>query len=367
MAIFSRNKDEEDFGPDEKLREKEDKSDRKLSKKFKDLNPKNKRKRKEPPKPWGKRERISVAAMLILTTLGAATLAFSAKGNKLPGIPRISLKFSGFDVGNPFGEKTFEIGQTGNYKSEDEKAKEAIEIFDKETKPFSGGFGFYVVRLTDGSSYGMGDNEKFQGTSLLSLPLMVLFYKNVDGGSINLDTKYVLKNSDKVKGSGSLADADAGTVYTYRELIGYMSKDSDQTAYKIVKNILGETMFRDFLIMEGLIETSVSTGITTPREIGTFLQALYQGQTVSDKSKQEIYSLLVNTTNENWITKGVPGGIKVIHKFSQDVDVMGDAGIVLAPKPYAIVIMSKEVARADVDKVFAALSNGIFRIESDVK
>lgn len=370
MAIFGRNKEEEEFEEfeeEKRFRKKEEREDHKLNKKFKDLAPKNKKKRKEPPKPWGLKERILVLSLLVITTLCAAVFAFSAKENKLPNIPRISFNFSGFDIGNPFGEKTIELGQPGHYKSDDEKAKEAIELFGAETKPVAGVYGFYVVRLSDQTSYGVSDNEKFQGASLLKLPLLVLLYKKADEGSINLDTKYILKNSDKVAGSGPLDSAKAGSVYTYRQLAEFMGKESDRTAYKIIKNILGDTGFNNFLNEAEMVNTSIVTGETTPRDMGGILQKLYSGKIVSDASRDEIFSYLTDTIYEKWITKGVPTGIGVVHKFGQDLGIMADAGIIMTSKPYVLVVMSKGITQADADKVFPAISKDVYEVETGVK
>ena len=67
MALFGKKADSaeeiEDF-----------KEGRKITGKLKDLRPENKKKRKEPPKPWGKKERILVLAVLIATTAISAIL-----------------------------------------------------------------------------------------------------------------------------------------------------------------------------------------------------------------------------------------------------------------------------------------------------
>lgn len=372
MAIFGRNRNEEfnakgGFSDEDEILKEEERKDRKLTKKFKDLNPKNKKKRKEPPKSWGIRERIFVLSILVITTFSAAIFAFSARENKLPNIPRFALDLSNFNFSNPFGEAVIEIGQKGRFESSDEKAKQVIALFNQEIKPVPGVYGFYVIRLEDNSSYGVSDNEKFQGASLLKLPLLILLYNKADSGDINLANRYILKNSDKVAGSGTLDDAKAGTVYTYRQLAEFMARDSDRTAYKIVKNILGETTFADFLTSQGMNDTNITTGDTTPDDMAKILQNLYQGKVVTEKSKNEIYPLLTDTIYENWITKGVPEGVRVVHKFGADLGIMADAGIVFAEKPYVLIIMSKGITQSDADKIFPEISKDVWNIEDDVK
>ena len=58
-------------------------------------------------------------------------------------------------------------------------------------------------------------------------------------GSLDLETKYTLKDSDKVGGAGSLAGESAGTVLTYRDLVRLMGKQSDNTAFNVMSGLLG--------------------------------------------------------------------------------------------------------------------------------
>jgi len=107
MALFGRNKEEELEDEDEFI-EEEEKGDRKLTKKFRDLNPKNKKKRKEPPKPWGKKERLIVLVILLVTVVISAILAFGA-GDKSKF--HFSLPKFDFSSLNIFKEETIIIGR----------------------------------------------------------------------------------------------------------------------------------------------------------------------------------------------------------------------------------------------------------------
>lgn len=76
MALFGKKKEKEDEDFED-----ENKGNRKFTKKLVDLAPKNKKKRKEPPKPWGKKERMIVLIVLAATAIIALTLMISAKGD----------------------------------------------------------------------------------------------------------------------------------------------------------------------------------------------------------------------------------------------------------------------------------------------
>lgn len=355
MAFFSRNKGS-DYREDEERR-----PDKNIpTRAFKDLNPENKKKRREPTKPWGKRERVFVLFILLTTVFLSGFLALWGRDYKLPGFPKLSFGLPSFS----FKGETIII--EGN-KENKEKSQKAISLFMQQTKNLSGVYGLYVIRPSDDSSYGVNEKQIFQGASLLKLPLMAALYKEVDMGNIDLDAKYTLKNSDKVPGSGSLWDMPAGTILSYRDLARLMGKESDRTAFKIVKNILGEEKLNNILSEVGMVNTSTITGETTPYDIGIFLKKLWKKELVSEKSRNEIFSYMTDTVYENWITAGIPNDIKVAHKYGRDTNVVNDAGVVFAQKPFILVIMSNGVIEKEADKVIPELAKAIYEIEAGTK
>jgi len=108
MALFGRNKEEEELEDEDEFNEDENGGERKFTKKFRDLNPKNRKKRKEPPKPWGKKERIIVLVILLVTIIISAILAFGAKKKDLVrfGLPKFDLNSL-----NIFKEETIIVGR----------------------------------------------------------------------------------------------------------------------------------------------------------------------------------------------------------------------------------------------------------------
>lgn len=119
MALFGRrrDKDEDDDrddyerDDDEELDLKEKLEERRLKRRLKDLKAENKKRRKEPTKPWGKKERMMILIILGVTILISAFLAISSRG--IGGIelsgPNFSLKAPDFGSLNIFKEQTIEI------------------------------------------------------------------------------------------------------------------------------------------------------------------------------------------------------------------------------------------------------------------
>lgn len=109
MGLFGKKKEEEYEDEDELI--EAEKEDRKLTRKFKDLNSENKKKRKEPPKPWGKKERLLVLSILVITVVLSGILALTARGFNFPNFSKVKISFPKFNFENIFGEETIVIGK----------------------------------------------------------------------------------------------------------------------------------------------------------------------------------------------------------------------------------------------------------------
>jgi beta-lactamase class A len=357
MSVFRNNGgDEEDF-----FDEKEIRADRRRHhpKEFRDLAPQNKKRRKEPPKPWGKKERLLVFGVLLLTIITSAVLAFSVSGWKLPNLPR--LKLPSFDI---LKEETIVIEK--NTEEKRLKANGVIQKFEEATKGLSGVYGLYVLELNSGFSYGIYEDEDFEPASLNKLPVMVGMYMESEKGSLDLDTHYILKASDKVAGSGSLYGKPAGTTLTYRDLLRYMGKESDNTAVNIARNLLGKEKIESIVQRIGMTDTSVlgDNQHTTPHDIGVLFKELWQGQLISETDRDELLEFMTDTIYENWLAAGVPREVRVAHKYGREVRVVNDAGIVFKDNPYVVVILSKGVNEREADEVFPTLSRIVYEGQS---
>jgi len=322
----------------------------------KDSNPRSgSRRKKKDFGPWGKKERSLVFYVLLVTILISTILAFSARSWKLPGLPKISLP--------SFWSGTIVIEKD---KAElDETAIETISSFEEKTKSLSGVYGFYVIRLNSGFSYGVNENDIFEPASLNKLPVILAMYIEAENGNINLETVYALKGSDRVTGSGSLYGKPEGYELTYRDILSYMGKESDNTAANIARNLLGEEKIKQAIDIAGMDNTVVigEDQKTTPYDIGLFFQKLWEGDIVSKKHRDEILKNLTDTIYEEWLAAGIPLSTDVAHKYGREIHVVNDAGIIFTDEPFILVLLSKGVVEREADQVFPELSKAIYRQE----
>jgi beta-lactamase class A len=85
-----------------------------------------------------------------------------------------------------------------------------------------------------------------------------------------------------------------------------------------------------------------------------------KSEIVNTNNKDEILSYLTDTSFESWIAAGIPEGISFAHKYGREVNVVNDAGVVFAAKPYVVVVLSKGVVEREADENFPVLSKAIY-------
>ena len=89
-------------------------------------------------------------------------------------------------------------------------------------------------------------------------------------------------------------------------------------------------------------------------------EKLWKGEIVDTTHKDEVLNYLTDTSFESWLVAGIPEEVKVAHKYGREVNVVNDAGIVFAPKPYVVVILSKGIVEKEADENFPELSRIIY-------
>jgi len=232
------------------------------------------------------------------------------------------------------------------------------------TKDLRGEYGLYVYRFDDQNGYGLHQNESFPAASLMKLPAMLRFYQEVEKGNLDPETKYVLKENDKVLGAGILQGKASGSTYTYKQLVEFMGQYSDNTALKVMRQVLGDAKIQETIDELGMTKTSLKEFETTPQDIGLFFQKLYQGKVINNEHREELLKFLTKTAFEDWLPKGLPGNIKIAHKIGKDLGTFSDGGIVFAEKPFVMVMMSKDARELEANEVLPKISKIVWDFEN---
>lgn len=315
MGLFSRKKEE--------LEEIDELELETPKRKIRDLNPENRRARKEPIRPWGAKERIVVLSVLLVTVLSSGILALSARNFKLPSLPQ--LKLPEVSELNPFREQVIVVGDKGS-KISQEKIENTKRLFKEATNDYSGLYAFYIYDIKGDYYYGYNHQEVMQAASLIKLPVMYLAMKN---------------GEDKA-------------------LIEAMGKRSDNTAFNKMVATIGRENINRATIDLGMSHTSLDKNTTTPEEVGMFFKKLYLNELLNNEDSKLLQSYMTDTIFENWLRSGIPEEIKVVNKYGREARSVSDAGIVLSQKPFVLVIMTDGVIESEADELIPKLTKLLY-------
>ena len=314
MAFFGRKK-EEDYEDEEYEYEES-------PRKIRDLKPEHSR--KEPAKPWGKKERYIVLGILLGTILTSSLLAVSARGFKLPGLPRFS--FSSFIFPNPFDEAVIKIGK--DVDIDIKRSGKITTSFREKTDKLSGVYALYVIDLSNNYSFGVNENEVMQAASLIKLPVMLYVQGKVDDSKLEA-----------------------------------MGKRSDNVVFNEMVKKFGSDTLQGYIDTLGMNKTSLSENETTPKEMGELLKTIYLNkQSLAGEvgKSEKIMNYLTDTIFEDFLVKGVPENIRVAHKYGRELHVISDAGIVFSEEPYIVVIMTDGIIENEASNIFPTLSKLVY-------
>lgn len=325
MGLFK--KKDEDF--EDELEEKE--VDEIKPRKIRDLNPENRKTRKEPIKPWGAKERLFVLVTFLLTVVTSGALALSARNFKLPKMPQ--LKLPSLSEINPFKEQVIVVGEKGNKVSQ-QKIENIRKQFREATNDYSGIYAFYIYDLNGDYYYGYNHKEVMRAASLIKLPVMYLTFKEIENGSLERDE--------------------------FEKELEAMGKRSDNSAFNRTVKQLGNDEIERTIVNLGMTNTSLSENLTTPEEVGLLFKKLYGGELLPNEDTEKFKNYLTDTNFEDWLRLGIPSEVKLIHKYGREVHSVSDAGIVMDKNPFIMVIMTDGVIEKEADTLFPKLTKLLY-------
>jgi beta-lactamase class A len=132
-----------------------------------------------------------------------------------------------------------------------------LEAIKTPANRFDGVLGVSVKNLVTGEQAELNGDRLFPTASTFKVPVIVEFFRQVEREMASLDEKYVLREADKVPGSGILKELSEGMQVSYRDLLNLMMIVSDNTATDIVVRKVGFENINKMLDGFGLYNTRV--------------------------------------------------------------------------------------------------------------
>lgn len=218
-------------------------------------------------------------------------------------------------------------------------------------KNLQGNYAILVYHLNDQTWYGLNEDMEMPAASIMKVPIMAAALEN-----LNLEDQYTLINGDKQSGSGSIEFMDEGTTLTIKELITEMGQKSDNTATNILARKVGDEAVLKILSDWDMTKTDYEQNTITASDAVKMWQQVYK--------KPDMWNYLQDSIYEDRITLGLPEGTKFAHKVGTDDGVWSDSGIVFAPKPFILVILTRDSDRDEAQKIVPEITKIIWEHEA---
>ncbi len=218
-----------------------------------------------------------------------------------------------------------------------------------------------VKHLKSGATFVHRADEPMPTASLIKFPVMVAAYQQAADGTLDLTKPVVLKEEDKVPGSGVLTQHfSAGTQLSVRDAIRLMIAYSDNTATNLVVDQIGLPATTELMtkwefphtrlyakVYRG--DTSIAPerskqfglGSTTAGEMLRLLERLHRKELVSAEASQQMVDHLLACDDKQRLAKFLPAGTKVALKTGSVSAVRTVAGIIESPSgPIAVCVLT---------------------------
>lgn len=232
-------------------------------------------------------------------------------------------------------------------------------------------YAIYFRDLNNGPWFGLNERDVFTPGSLLKLPLAMSYYYAEQRGRHTLDSQIDFSGLPSQAALESNYGSDAPLapgVYSVRDLIGYMLKESSNDAAQVLADAAGE---------EQLLGTYQDLGIEPPqfgedysidtKTFGAFFRVLFNASYLGQNMSEELLATLTQTSFRDGILAGVPEGTKVAHKFGTRVTdgpggrQLHDCGIVYAPQsPYILCVMTRGNSSQNLSYFIAQVSKRVY-------
>lgn len=237
----------------------------------------------------------------------------------------------------------------------DEKIREAVS-------GFTGTVNVYAKNLDNGASYGLRENDPVRTASTIKLPIIAAVAAAVEGGKAQWAETLLLRDEDKVSGSGVLKEFSGGLRLPLRDLARLMIVVSDNTATNLILDRFTGDYVNEFIEKQlGLVQTRSmrkilgdgknlkptpsglskegqkeenkkwGIGRSTPREMVTLLERLERGEVVSKAASAEILAVMKRQQYKDGIGRFYEDKLVVASKSGALDFLRSDVGIVYSP------------------------------------
>lgn len=221
------------------------------------------------------------------------------------------------------------------------KFKQEVDLAINDFVAKNGGdISVYLQTANEDFSYSYEGDKVRRTASSIKLPFIAYLMTLADKGQVNLNEKLTYTANFKVDGTGIIQFEPIGTQYTIKHLSELVIRYSDNVAYLMLLNYIGEPNFVKFLSQ--LDANSPNNRVfSTPRILTKSMEYVCKNKDSSQNIKM-LFDWLQDSTFDDGVAVGLPG-VDVAHKtgWMPMYAVSNDIAFVKDKKrPYYITIMT---------------------------
>lgn len=231
----------------------------------------------------------------------------------------------------------------------------------------------YYRNLNDGPTFGINEKERFLPGSLLKVPTLMGFLKEVEQNPGIL--RKVVRNEldERALPFQSIAPQERlvrGRSYTIEQLLGRMIRYSDNGATSLLNERGGLRMMERVYSDLGLSREEV----ITIKQYTSFFRMLYNASYLDKKYSNYALSLLAQSEFKAGLAAGLPSSVTIAHKFGEqayrtdlatekyDWAQLHDCGIIYYPQnPYLLCVMTRGKRLEHLAPVIADISKLVYK------
>lgn len=214
--------------------------------------------------------------------------------------------------------------------------------------------------LDGGARFGWGEKERVRTASTIKLPILCAMYQGVAEGRWKLDDPLMVRDADKVSGSGIIREFGDGTRLSMRDVAHVMIVVSDNTATNLILDRITADYVNDCcdkwgipgtrsmrkvrgdgnqlkeasgFSRAGLLEESKRFGLgaSTPADMVALLEKIERGELISPAASKEMIAILKRQQYKDGIGRRLDAVMPVASKSGSLDALRSDIGIVYSP------------------------------------
>ena len=260
------------------------------------------------------------------------------------------------------------------YAKNDNTAVASIEKFKNSIKPILENknleISFYFRDLNNGPWFTLNGQSKFDGASLLKLPILITYYKAAESNPSLLNSEVSYDTNSREYDPDFNQTLKLGQTYKIEQLLEYMIINSDNVSLDLLINYAEEKNIKPSLEQTieylGFVQKD---GLITTSQYASLLRILYNSEYLNPNMSEQALALMAKSSYQDGLTKYLPEEVIVAHKYGvrrflqSEERQLHDCGIVYKVNhPYIFCVMTRGKELDEQAEIIAKLSEKAYQL-----